>query len=487
MQQASASLLSDQAMGGIWGEKGFKYQDAYIVSKIPDLLCDSGFIQILKEGSGDVDFKYTKNNSTFRVYTQIKDHSVTPSEFKSVLSQFKGKDVASPGTYQQYTLACTGLSEDIKTLKSSLDRIRDTKNFYSADDQLKIDSILDLKGILKGLSIEADLDFVYKKVFFDTGLPELVQMEALIRLFCGGMQTVEDYKDKAKYSRQIFFPLYAFIVDSSGKSLDRKEVEEKIEEFFETYKLKMEEDGFTLRVYHWEDAPYELKLEYDEVLDWSNHFDRKTRKIATLDIWQNELLPQLVELQKKIRASSTNRLIKIDGSSCLSAGIAIGSAFPEVAGYTIEFQARLGPKIETWRNDIIPSTSYILKSQLSKIQFDGDGLAVKFNIVADTSSDFDKYVSDSGNKFNAVLDLFPQNGIGEFVNKESVISYARNAKGLIRDAITKCKTNKVHLFFAGPLGLAIFFGQQLNSMPEVQCYEQKIDGGYQVSCLIPKT
>ena len=48
----SASLLGKQAMGGLHGEGGYKFQDAYIVSKIPDWICDANFIQILKEGSG---------------------------------------------------------------------------------------------------------------------------------------------------------------------------------------------------------------------------------------------------------------------------------------------------------------------------------------------------------------------------------------------------------------------------------------------------
>ena len=108
-------------------------------------------------------------------------------------------------------------------------------------------------------------------------------------------------------------------------------------------------------------------------------------------------------------------------------------------------------------------------------------------MVADVTTDLDKYISESGSEFKASLQLTPEDGIGEIITKESAIGYARGAKRLIRETAKKYGADKVHLFFAGPLGVAIFLGQLLNSMPEVQCYEQKQDGGYQLSCLIPRT
>jgi hypothetical protein len=264
-------------------------------------------------------------------------------------------------------------------------------------------------------------------------------------------------------------------------------LEAKMTEFIENYRLQMEEKGFTLRMYHWEDTPYELKLEYDEVLDWSKYFERKSRKIASPEVWQKELLLELSDLQKRVRESGTVRLIKLEGSACLSAGVALGWSFPEVAEYTIELQPRLGQKTEPWRTDIPVQKIFNLNVTDNEIHSDGNGLAVKFNIVADVATDFDKYVSESGSLFKASLQLTPEGGVGEIITKESAIGYARSAKKLIREAATKYGVDKIHLFFAGPLGVAIFLGQLLNSMPEVQCYEQKQDGGYQLSCLIPRT
>ena len=483
----SASLLDKQSMGGLYGEGGYKFQDAYIVSKIPDWICDINFIQILKEGSGDVDIAYKKDGQLFRIYTQIKDHAVTPAEFRDVLKQFKDKDTASPGTYQRFVLACIGLSDDVKKLKTALDRIRGIKDYFTPQDQITNDTLTSLSAITESLQLNTDTNFILEKIYFEDDWPGLTELEQTIRLFCGGMLNVKNYQEKTRIFRHLFHPLYTYIVDSSGKTISKSDLEAKISEFIENYKHQIEQEGFTLRIYHWEDTPYEINLTLHEVLNWSGYFERKTRKIALPTVWQGELLPQLSDLQKRIRASGTIRLIRLEGSACLSAGIALGYTFPEVAEYIIEIHPRLGQKIVPWRTDILQQKTYRLNSQENHIRVDGKDLAVKFNIVADVTNDLERYISETGTQFKIILELTPENGIGEIISNESAIGYARDAKRLIREVTNKYGINKIHLFFAGPLGLAIFFGQLLNSMPEIQCYEQRYDGGYQLSCLIPKT
>ncbi len=475
-------------MGGLHGEKGYKFQDAYIVSKIPDWICDANFIQILKEGSSDVDVAFKKDDTLFREYTQIKDHSISPTEFREILKQFRDKDTASPETYQRFVIACTGLSEGVSKLKTGLNRVRGSKDYFTPQDIVTDDTLNSLKDIVKELQVdEEDTSFILEKVYFEDGWPGLTQIEQIIRLFCGGMQNVENYQAKIKTFRHIFHPLYTYIVDSSGKTINRSDLETKMTEFVENYRLQMEDEGFTIRMYHWEDTSYELKLEYDEVLDWSKYFERKSRKIASVEVWQQELLPELTSLQKKIRESGTVRLIKLEGSACLSAGVALGWAFPEVAGYTIELQPRMGQKTAPWRTDVSVEQNFKLNAKDSEIQGNGSGLAVKFNIVADVTGDLNKYISESKTQFKASLELSPKNGIGENITKESAIGYVRDAKRLMREVARKYDVDRVHLFFAGPLGVAIFLGQLLNTMPEVQCYELKQDGGYNISCLIPRT
>lgn len=479
-----ASLLSKQAMGGIIGEGGYNFQNAYIITKIPEWICDATFIQILKEGSSDVDVAFKKDDALQRVYTQIKDHYVTPSEFKEVLKEFKEKDSTSPNTYQKFVLASTGLSPEVTRLKIALDRIKGSSEFFTSEDNTKLATNADVKKIADELGVGEDLDFIFGRVEFENDLPGLSQLGQMIKLFCGGMLDVANYQSKSGVFRYMFHPLYTFLVDSTGKTIDRSDLEEKINEFIANYKQQIEEDGFTVRMYHWEDTPYELSLKHDEIIDWSEHFERATRKTPDSKIWNENLLPELINLQKRIRKTGQARLIKFEGSATLSAGIAFGSAFPEVAGYTIQLAQRLGSKVEDWRSDVEIKTEYKLNSSDELINEAGQGLIVKFNVVADVSDQLEIFIKENNTDFKASLTLQPQTGIGEFINNESAVAYARDAKRLIRQAMSKYKTDKIHLFFAGPLGMAIFFGQMLNAMSDIQCYEQKNSGGYSKACLI---
>lgn len=479
-----ASLLSKQSMGGIIGEGGYNFQDAYILTKIPEWMCDSSFMQILKEGSSDVDVAFNKDKILHREYTQIKDHNVTPGEFREVLKQFIDKDTNTPHTYQKFVLASTGLSSEVTRLKTALDRIKGARDFFTSKDMVIKDTYTDLKKIAKELEVENELEFIIEKVEFENDLPGLTQLRQIIRLFCGGMLDIESYRSKSGIFRHMFHPLYTYLVDSTGKTINRSDLEAKINEFIDNYKQRIEEDGFTVRMYHWEDTPYELNLKYDEIIDWSEYFERATRKTPEARIWNENLLPELINLQKRIRQTGQARLIKFEGSATLSAGIAFGSAFPEVAGYTIQLAQRLGAKVEDWRSDVEIRSEYRLNSSDELINEAGQGLAVKFNVVADVSDQLDVFINESVKDFKASLTLQPQTGIGEFINNESAVAYARDAKRLIRQAIGKYKTDEIHLFFAGPLGMAIFFGQMLNAMPEIQCYEQNISHGYKLSCTI---
>lgn len=482
----AASLLSKQAMGGIIGEGGYSFQDRYIICKIPDLINDPNFYQLIKEGSGDLDTSYKPNGKVIKTYTQVKDHLVTTSEFRKILKQFKDKDKSSPSTFRAFTLVSLGLDPKVNKLKVALDRLRGIKNFYDQADNTKIQTDNDFKAIITDLKVGNDTDFILSKLYFESDLFGLKQIEPVIRIFCGGMEKIPQYQDYIKTFRSIFDPLHTYICSSTGKVIDRKELEDKLSDCIKKFKDNIKINGFSIRMFHWEDTPYELNLKHNEVVDWSKYFNRSKRQIASSKILETILIPQLIDIQQKVRKTGPVKLIKFEGNSCLSLGIAFGWAFPEVAGYTIELNQRLGSKSEIWRTDIISKTGYHLKHKDELISKIGSGLVVKFNVVADVTDQVKVFMKESKKLFKGVLTLEPEKGIGEFISNQSAVAYARDAKILIRNALSKYKTNSIHLFFAGPLGFAIFFGQLLNAMSDVQCYEQKIEGGYQLSCLLYK-
>ncbi len=241
--------------------------------------------------------------------------------------------------------------------------------------------------------------------------------------------------------------------------------------------------GVNVRLYHWEDKAFHIAQEGDVFLDWSKDFDRKTRKVPDPSIWRDRLIPELEEAQEEVRASTDSRLICFQPSACLSAGIALGWAFREVKGYTFEFQQ--GP--DTWRSDLQPSPERFLAPwKEPSIDSTANDLCVEISQQADVTNKVDNFIRANRKKFRARVALIPDMcTFGERIDCQTALAFALTAKKLIREAVAEYRCDTVHLFYAGPLGLAIFLGRLFNAMGvDIQCYEEQNENGYAPSCLL---
>ena len=84
-----------------------------------------------------------------------------------------------------------------------------------------------------------------------------------------------------------------------------------------------------------------------------------------------------------------------------------------------------------------------------------------------------------------IISIEPENAPGNFSiqNDSEAISLAAAAKDLIKEMIHKYNAKKIHLFYFGPSGLAVFLGQKITSLGAFQLYEFQ-DPGYKPSCLL---
>lgn len=74
--------------------------------------------------------------------------------------------------------------------------------------------------------------------------------------------------------------------------------------------------------------------------------------------------------------------------------------------------------------------------------------------------------------------------IGTRLDAPAAMAYAYDAKRIIRETVDKYGCSTIHLFYAGPLGLAILLGRLFNAMhASIQCYEEQ-QVGYTPTCLL---
>jgi len=169
------ALGNKQARGGVIGGKGYSFQAAYIVSRIPRWLEDVDFAEFLQEGAGDVDVLFRRTDGEERWYIQVKSHAVTPAKARDVFAQFAKIDEGSPDTYRRFILACPGLSEDLSQLRAAVQEWRGMARFFRRGEDKIIDNTwADLENLVQTLKLPVSADFLVDKVSFDTDLARIL-------------------------------------------------------------------------------------------------------------------------------------------------------------------------------------------------------------------------------------------------------------------------------------------------------------------------
>jgi SMODS-associated and fused to various effectors sensor domain len=111
--------------------------------------------------------------------------------------------------------------------------------------------------------------------------------------------------------------------------------------------------------------------------------------------WNNELIPELDALRKKIQKERKERLIRFRGKCALSSGVALGAVFPTVGGWAFEIPQP--PSKGDWRSDTPPTNPYDLRVEMIDGNPQGPDIVLGPNIKGDGRQDILKYVESTGN------------------------------------------------------------------------------------------
>ena len=480
------SLLHAMAMGGIHGGDGFTFQERYIVCHIAKWINDPNFIRLMNEGTGDVDVAYKDGEGLAYEHIQVKDHKVTPSEFKEVLEGFAKIDAGMGKTYRRFILTSPSVSDTIESLGQALLRYRQAKLLYDEKDH---DTVLrttkdDLLKKINEIGLSEYTDFILEKLDFEIGRFDFSDNGTCRKMFISTLVEHPKYKD---HIHALLKPVYASLIEQvsahRGKVLDLATIEGLITEALT--RPNSVAAGTILDFHNWDVVKFDTTA--TEVIDWSHLFVRESRSVPDAKIWNEQLIPQLVTTKKKIASTAVNRHIVFRGKCTLSSAIALGMVFPEVGNWSFEISQP--PQIVPWRSDADKSKDYKLTvseiNPSTSLDKDCDDVAIVFNITGRAVEDVGGHLLASATAVKAIISIGPDSAPGNssIENDSEAVSLAGAAKDAIKQMINKYKAKKVHLFYFGPSALAVFLGQKLTSVGQVQLYEYQ-DPGYKASCLL---
>jgi hypothetical protein len=479
-QSHPGSLLSPESMGGITAGKGFDFQTRYAACQLPIWLLEAAFHQLFYEGTGDIDLRYEDGGHSYRIHIQIKDHEVAPAEFNEVIAHFRQLDTDWAGVYKCFRLVCPSLAAKLRPIETGLSRFRNAKPFYddAATALAPTKEELDERFRKSGLSAD-DIDFVHSKVFFEIGHADLHHDDRALDLFVGRLLKHPEYAEKIRAMVQpAFAELLRALEGRRGAVLQRADVEQILRAAVAT--VTAAEKSITLWVQNWTREVFDLPADY--ALDWSQHFDRSSRRAPSGEVWNTQLLPELRSLKEKIVAERKERVVRFRGKCALSTGVALGATFPSVGGWIFEIPQP--PSKEPWRSDAKARSPYDFHVEVTEGGGAGADLVLGLNIRGDGREDVLRYIASTGNPPRLFAFMAPSTpGSQSIGGSEDACAFAQAVRERLGDIIKSHRLRQTRLFFYGPFALSVFLGQQFTSVGEIQLFEYQ-DPGYIPSCTL---
>ncbi len=244
-------------------------------------------------------------------------------------------------------------------------------------------------------------------------------------------------------------------------------------------------------------------------------FTDRTRSAPDPKIWESELLPQLRSLPGGKTCSQG--WVGLEGKCALSTGFAFGTVFRAKERYQIEVAQFVPDKghTEYWTSNAqppenVPAPSFSLhiaeregdRTNQSPVAKDAVIVVSALNnktiyeILDNVGTYFGEaeafsQIPDHPKKIQAVKAVLALEATAATRDKRVLEGWeaaglARSSTQLVNNFKHRVKPKKLHLFFAGPLGLAVFMGHYWTNVHKtVQCYEEvRTEKIYAPSCEI---
>lgn len=202
-------------------------------------------------------------------------------------------------------------------------------------------------------------------------------------------------------------------------------------------------------------------------IDWSHHFDPRH---CSSERWSSCLLPALADVATAVRRFAPGRSVVADGLLGIPAAFALGSSFCTPRGVPVHWrQISADSPMELWSLDA-SSVELTMRLSVESRTLSAKDIAVLVSITADVRKDFAR-VANTLPPIRCILDagLEP---LSRKIDARQAATMARAISDALRDArTTHGAVGAVHLFYCGPVGLALMLGQLFNTISQIVTYE----------------
>jgi tetratricopeptide (TPR) repeat protein len=178
MTEPRDSMLDPKYIGGIVGGKGYAFQNAYILHRLPYWLADPALVGLQPEDWDDVEVFFEDEAGKRREAIQVKDHPVTPSEAKGIFHEFQHRadEGQRNGIAYRFRLASLGVSKELQPVKNGVELYQARTGYSEAE---KTGTRDDVARHIDKLGLEVPVEFLLERVIFETDLWDVSKEDVL--------------------------------------------------------------------------------------------------------------------------------------------------------------------------------------------------------------------------------------------------------------------------------------------------------------------
>jgi hypothetical protein len=474
--------------------KGDDYQHLYSWYELLQLLDPQsaysyGFVEHPAAGAAD-DITLHSEKQQVAKYTQVKFHVDQQSQYSS-----SSVVEVSPGSKRSILHK---LFDSWRTLRASNGpriEIWLVSNWASAEDIGRF--LLDTcafkeEFFLAGAKSDAAKIRAAWRLGIGASEDELHEFCRSLRLRLGysGFQELEDKVDDrmARYGlrygkdpRAIALDIVRGWIKEGG---DRKKIDRSIlETVIQQRGLRAtptQQPEVSLWIHGWAKRHYDTAPTME--LDWTSFFQLETRSVASQNVWEKQLFPQLKQARTSLAAMRGGTYIDFRGKLPLTASLAVGYVFSEAFGVRFRVEQPSGGETFLWRSDAGMESLELSSQQQLLDPVASEGI-VALSITGDATPDMQRLAKSRPGTFRATLNLSPKAGAGATSIRSAgeAVSIANQAKEQMRRFRTEFGLSAVHLVLYCPATIALFLGQRMSALGKVPTWERSADGSYQQS------
>lgn len=279
---------------------------------------------------------------------------------------------------------------------------------------------------------------------------------------------------RMREQKEIFDKLYVMVRSQKNKPVSRRDIMQTIHNEIDSNAIPQKPVLIKTEI----EVEPELKKEIQFL--WNRFFGGTERVFPTSSEWNSGMYQELLDTKKWIENNRTTKRIHLSGTRRISGAIAIGAVFSAVSGFVIEAEQRGG---EFWATDCHANQDTLDYEFLADTE-EGNGadLIVSISITRNSiASEVIPYLKNQELSHASKLHLYAAQPI---VSADQANLAAHKLKEKIKLSLLKTNAKQVHLFYAGPSHLALFFGHRWNALATLHCYEWVNTRHYVPTCVV---